>query len=75
MMCLGWANRYECAARVPIELTPGGGFGGSGGGGVSVGTAGTSAASAIANGSCNSSLWFWIAGAVIVVGGVFKGGK
>jgi hypothetical protein len=73
MMCLGWANRYECAARVPLELTPSGG--------VSVGTAGTSAASALANGystssltsPCGSALWFWIAGAVIVAGGVFKG--
>lgn len=63
MMCLGWANRYECAARVPVDITPSGG--------TSVGTAGTSAASAIANG-CGSSLWFWIAGAVIVAGGVFK---
>lgn len=68
MMCLGWANRYECAARVPVELTPGAG--------VAVGTVGTSQASAMSSsgpGSCQSSLWFWIAGAVIVAGGIFKG--
>lgn len=61
MMCLGWANRYECAARVPVELTPSRGA-------VTVGTA----AGAVSSTGCASALWFWIAGAVIIAGGVFK---
>ncbi len=68
MMCLGWANRYNCAARVPLELTATGG--------TIVGTAGTAAGSAAASASgCGTSMWFWIAGAAIVVGGMFKGHK